>query len=181
MADERGELSEAPIHILRGARRARPGTVAPPSPGDTTHAPALSESPVSVSGVLVSDSQRASRKHNSHTSVRNESPPFLRLSPLSMKHSAKASEPSAAPYSAGRRPYFCDGTLLPLPETARDNVGPNFRADVFFCPNLRPRSGAFRGGRLMDCQRSAKDSRNILRASFARRLEASSHSSRCAS
>ena len=146
-ADERGELSEAPIHILRGARRARPGAVATPSTGDTTHAPALSESPVAAKrGVLVSDSQCASRKHNSHTSVRNESPPFLRRSPLSMKHSAKASEPSAAPYSAGRRPYFCDGRASPSPGNSKRQRRSELSGRRFFCPNLHPIVGAFRGG-----------------------------------
>lgn len=127
-------MSEAPIHILRGARRARPGAVATPSPGDTTHAPALSESPVSVSGVLVSDSQRASRKHNSHTSVRNESPPFLRRSLLSMKHSAKASEPSAAPCSAERRPYFCDGRASPSPGNSKRQRRSELSGRRFFLP-----------------------------------------------
>ena len=176
-ADERGELSEAPIHILRGARRARPGAVATPSPGDTTHAPAPSESPVSASGVLVSDSQRASRKHNSHTSVRNESPPFLRRSPLSMKHSAKASEPSAAPYSAGRRPYFCDGRASPSPGNSKRQRRSELSGRRF----LPESSSPFRGGRFTACRTARKASRDILRASFARRLEASSHSSRCAS
>ena len=147
-ADERGELSEAPIHILRGARRARPGTVAPPSPGDTTHAPALSESPVSAKrGVLVSDSQRASRKHNSHSSVRNESPPFLRLSPLSMKHSAKASEPSAAPCSAGRRPYFCDGRASPSPGNSKRQRRSELSGRRFFARICIPLSGRAGAGR----------------------------------
>ena len=35
MADERGERSEAPRHILREAQRAPPGTVTSPSPGNS--------------------------------------------------------------------------------------------------------------------------------------------------
>lgn len=174
-------MSEAPIHILRGARRARPGAVATPSPGDTTLAPALSESPVSVSGVLVSDSQRASRKHNSHTSVRNESPPFLRRSLLSMKHSAKASEPSAAPCSAERRPYFCDGRASPSPGNSKRQRRSELSGRRFFARIFVPCRGALERP-AHGLSKARKASRDILRASFARRLEASSsHSSRCAS
>ena len=140
-------MSEAPIHILRGARRARPGAVATPSPGDTTHAPALSESPVSVSGVLVSDSQRASRKHNSHTSVRNESPPFLRRSLISKKQSAKAYEPSAAPCSDERRPYFCDGRASPSPGNSKRQRRSELSGRRFFARICIPLSGRAGAGR----------------------------------